>query len=78
MSEPLTPKTPGMMKSIRSVKISFTDGTTRDIFVEGNSTEGFYKEETIARDKLTDHTVYIVNGRIRDTPALELNFKETS
>lgn len=59
-----------MMKQVLSVTIKFTDGSSRSVFVEQG--EGFYKEEHLERLSVTDHTVYIVNGRVRDTPKLEL------
>ena len=61
------------MKSVRSVSIKFSDGTTRDIICEPFNTahdvEGFYKEESLPGD-LLDHSIYIVNGKFRDTPKI--------
>lgn len=56
-----------MMKPIHSVSIKFSDGTTRDIIVDAG--EGYYKEERLPGD-LLDHSVYIVNGLVRDTPKI--------
>jgi hypothetical protein len=72
VSEPLPAKTPVMMKPIRSVLIKFMDGTTREIILTADTDEGFYKSESIGK-LLQDHTVYVVNGSVRDSPAFGLD-----
>ncbi len=71
MPERLSPKTPVVQKSVRSIKITFDDGSVRDIFVQGEATEGYYKSESLGAS-MDDHSVYIVNGLVRDTPTIEI------
>lgn len=70
VNEPLPSKVPTDIRPIKHVQITFMDGTSRDILVDNSGSEGFYKEEHISLD-LKDHTVYIVNGKVRDSPTLE-------
>lgn len=68
VNEPLPSKVPTDVRAIKQVHITFTDGTSRDILVNEIGSEGFYKEEHIT-NSLRDHTVYIVNGKIIDSPS---------
>lgn len=71
VNEPLPSKVPTDVRPIKQVHISFKDGTSRDILVNEEGSEGFYKEEHIT-DSLKDHTVYIVNGKVRDSPKFDI------
>lgn len=76
VNEPLPTKTPVDMRPIESVKIKFKDGTTRDIFLRDIvEDEGYYKQEELKSPSVTlmEHSIYIVNGVIRDSPAFGLD-----
>lgn len=62
------------MKSVKSIRITFADGSSREVITQSDTDEAFYKSESLPGD-LLDHYVYVVgkNVLVRDTPKFGLD-----